>query len=101
MYFIPSFLLDVPVKVIGIFSQRNERNMLWKLVYALYERLSVFRYGRVELVMFISEKEYTVGSQLGIGHLAAVGSIGWGTDNILHSKCLLNMYLSLNLETDC
>ncbi|MGH0154383.1 UNVERIFIED_CONTAM: hypothetical protein FKN15_026756 [Acipenser sinensis] len=67
---------DVPVKVIGIFSQRNERNMLWKLVYALYERLSVFRYGRVELVMFISEKEYTVGSQLGIGHLAAVGSIG-------------------------
>lgn len=50
---------DVPVKVIGIFSQRNERNMLWKLVYALYERLSVFRYGRVELVMFISEKEYT------------------------------------------
>ncbi|XP_041109759.1 dimethyladenosine transferase 2, mitochondrial [Polyodon spathula] len=50
---------DVPVKVIGIFSQRNERNMLWKLIYALYERLSVFRYGRVELIMFISEKEYT------------------------------------------
>ncbi|MBN3296418.1 TFB2M transferase, partial [Amia calva] len=50
---------DVPVKVVGIFSQRNERNMLWKLVYALYERLSIFRYGRVELLMFISEKEYT------------------------------------------
>ncbi|KAF4083772.1 hypothetical protein AMELA_G00120390 [Ameiurus melas] len=50
---------DVPVKVVGILSQRNERNMLWKLVYALYERLSVFRYGRVELIMFISEREYT------------------------------------------
>ncbi|GAA6076155.1 dimethyladenosine transferase 2, mitochondrial, partial [Tachysurus ichikawai] len=50
---------DVLVKVVGIFSQRNERNMLWKLVYALYERLSVFRYGRVELIMFISEREYT------------------------------------------
>ncbi|MCI4383038.1 hypothetical protein PGIGA_G00021930 [Pangasianodon gigas] len=50
---------DVPVKVVGIFSQRNERNMLWKLIYSLYERLSVFRYGRVELIMFISEREYT------------------------------------------
>ncbi|KAJ8341849.1 hypothetical protein SKAU_G00341400 [Synaphobranchus kaupii] len=50
---------DVPVKVVGIFSQRNERNMLWKLVYSLFQRLSIFRYGRVELVMFISEKEYT------------------------------------------
>ncbi|XP_041929275.1 dimethyladenosine transferase 2, mitochondrial [Alosa sapidissima] len=50
---------DVPVKVVGMFSQRNERNMLWKLVYALYERLSIFRYGRVELIMFMSEKEYT------------------------------------------
>ncbi|MBN3316182.1 TFB2M transferase, partial [Atractosteus spatula] len=50
---------DVPVKVVGIFAQRNERSMLWKLIYALYERLSVFRFGRVELIMFISEKEYT------------------------------------------
>ncbi|XP_031436035.1 dimethyladenosine transferase 2, mitochondrial [Clupea harengus] len=50
---------DVPVKVVGMFSQRNEKNMLWKLVYALCERLSVYRYGRVELLMFMSEKEYT------------------------------------------
>lgn len=50
---------DAPVKVVGIFSQRNERNMLWKLVYALFERQSVFRYGRVEFIMFISEREYT------------------------------------------
>lgn len=54
-----SWLADVPVKVVGIFPQRNERSMLWKLLYALYERLSIFRYGRVELIMFISEKEYT------------------------------------------
>ncbi|XP_072546321.1 dimethyladenosine transferase 2, mitochondrial [Salminus brasiliensis] len=47
---------DVPVKVVGIFSQRNESNMLWKLIYSLFERLSIFRYGRVELIMFISEK---------------------------------------------
>ncbi|XP_049319440.1 dimethyladenosine transferase 2, mitochondrial [Astyanax mexicanus] len=50
---------DVPVKVVGMFSQRNERNMLWKLVYALFERQSIFRYGRVELIMFISEKNYS------------------------------------------
>ncbi|MEE6475478.1 hypothetical protein FKM82_010759 [Ascaphus truei] len=49
---------DVPIKVVGIFSQKNERNMLWKLIYSLYERLSVYRYGRVELNMFISEKQY-------------------------------------------
>ncbi|XP_052009126.1 dimethyladenosine transferase 2, mitochondrial-like [Xyrauchen texanus] len=49
---------DVPVKVVGIFSQRNERSMLWKLIYSLFERISIFRYGRVELIMFISQKEY-------------------------------------------
>ncbi|XP_051868852.1 dimethyladenosine transferase 2, mitochondrial [Pristis pectinata] len=49
---------DIPIKVVGIFPQKNERNMLWKLVYALYERISVFQYGRIEINMFISEKEY-------------------------------------------
>uniref|UniRef100_UPI0037E9C146 dimethyladenosine transferase 2, mitochondrial n=1 Tax=Semicossyphus pulcher TaxID=241346 RepID=UPI0037E9C146 len=49
---------DVPVKVVGILPQRNERGFLLKMVYALFERLSVYRYGRVELNLFISEKEY-------------------------------------------
>ncbi|KAM4602620.1 dimethyladenosine transferase 2, mitochondrial [Polymixia lowei] len=49
---------DIPVKVVGILPQRNERGMLLKMVYMLFERLSVFRYGRVELNLFISEKEY-------------------------------------------
>lgn len=40
--------------------------MLWKLVYALFERISVFQYGRIEINMFISEKEYTVGLQIGL-----------------------------------
>ncbi|XP_073683145.1 dimethyladenosine transferase 2, mitochondrial [Garra rufa] len=50
---------DVPVKVVGIFSQRNEKNLLWKLIYNLFERRSIYHYGRVELIMFISQKEYT------------------------------------------
>ncbi|XP_067844727.1 dimethyladenosine transferase 2, mitochondrial [Heptranchias perlo] len=50
---------DIPIKVVGIFPQKNERNMLWKLVYALFERISVFQHGRIEINMFISEKEYT------------------------------------------
>ncbi|RVE74653.1 hypothetical protein OJAV_G00024460 [Oryzias javanicus] len=49
---------DIPVKVVGILPQRNERGMLLKMVYALFERLSVYRYGRIELNLFISEKEY-------------------------------------------
>ncbi|KAL4623868.1 dimethyladenosine transferase 2, mitochondrial-like [Arapaima gigas] len=50
---------DVPVKVVGIFPQRNERNILWKLIFALFERTSIFCYGRVELIVFMSEAEYT------------------------------------------
>ncbi|XP_074522222.1 dimethyladenosine transferase 2, mitochondrial [Halichoeres trimaculatus] len=49
---------DVPVKVVGMLPQRNERGSLLKMVYALFERLSVYRYGRIELYLFISEKEY-------------------------------------------
>lgn len=50
---------DVPVKIVGLFTQRNERNLMWKMIYNLFERRSIFRYGRVELIMFISQKEYT------------------------------------------
>ncbi|XP_048830507.1 dimethyladenosine transferase 2, mitochondrial-like [Brienomyrus brachyistius] len=49
---------DVPVKVLGILPQRKERSILWKLICAIFERASVFRYGRVQLVMFMSEKAY-------------------------------------------
>ncbi|XP_029980329.1 dimethyladenosine transferase 2, mitochondrial [Sphaeramia orbicularis] len=50
---------DVPVKVVGILPQSKERGLLLKMVYALFERLSMYRYGRIELNLFISEKEYT------------------------------------------
>ncbi|XP_034535451.1 dimethyladenosine transferase 2, mitochondrial [Notolabrus celidotus] len=49
---------DIPVKVVGMLPQRNERGLLLKMVYALFERLSVYRYGRIELNLFISEREY-------------------------------------------
>ncbi|KAG7483295.1 hypothetical protein JOB18_044830 [Solea senegalensis] len=49
---------DIPVKVVGILAPHQERSMLLKMVYALFERLSVYRYGRIELNLFISEMEY-------------------------------------------
>ncbi|NXU64280.1 TFB2M transferase, partial [Horornis vulcanius] len=51
---------DVPLKIFGIIPQQLERNRLWRLLFAMYECSSIYRYGRVELNLFISEKEYTV-----------------------------------------
>ncbi|XP_033972369.1 dimethyladenosine transferase 2, mitochondrial [Trematomus bernacchii] len=49
---------DVPMKVFGIMRNHNLRGTLWKMIYALFEQQSVFRYGRIELNFFISESEY-------------------------------------------
>ncbi|NXP79816.1 TFB2M transferase, partial [Ramphastos sulfuratus] len=51
---------DAPVKVFGILPQRKERNTLWKFLFTLYECSSIYRYGRIELNIFISEKEYKI-----------------------------------------
>ncbi|NXO44830.1 TFB2M transferase, partial [Locustella ochotensis] len=51
---------DVPLKIFGIVPQQLERNRLWRLLFATYECSSIYRYGRVELNLFISEKEYTI-----------------------------------------
>ncbi|NWS92129.1 TFB2M transferase, partial [Toxostoma redivivum] len=51
---------DIPLKIFGIVPQQLERNRLWRLLFAMYECSSIYRYGRVELNLFISEKEYTV-----------------------------------------
>lgn len=64
MYSCVCVSLDIPVKVVGILPQRNERGLLLKMAYALFERLSVYRYGRIELNLFISEREYLVRSLL-------------------------------------
>ncbi|XP_077419637.1 dimethyladenosine transferase 2, mitochondrial [Vanacampus margaritifer] len=53
-----NWLDDFPVKVVAIMPQHNERATLLKLAYALFERLSIYRYGRIELNLFMSEREY-------------------------------------------
>ncbi|XP_072265430.1 dimethyladenosine transferase 2, mitochondrial [Pyxicephalus adspersus] len=50
--------MEVPVKVFGILNHTKERNLLWKFLYSLYERLSIFRYGRIEFNFFMSEHLY-------------------------------------------
>jgi len=37
---------------------------MWKLIYNLFERRSVYRYGRVELIMFFRKSEYMVSSHV-------------------------------------
>ncbi|XP_041420381.1 dimethyladenosine transferase 2, mitochondrial [Xenopus laevis] len=52
---------DVPFKVIGLLPQKNESTFLWKQIYNLYDRnISIYRYGRIELNMFLSEKQYMI-----------------------------------------
>ncbi|XP_063299273.1 dimethyladenosine transferase 2, mitochondrial [Pelobates fuscus] len=49
---------DVPLKVFGIFFQKIESKFLWKHIYSIYEKRSIYRYGRIELNLFMSEKLY-------------------------------------------
>ncbi|XP_036614185.1 dimethyladenosine transferase 2, mitochondrial isoform X2 [Trichosurus vulpecula] len=52
------WVADVPVKIVGFFPTKYERKALWKLIHDLYSCSSIYNYGRIELNMFISEKEY-------------------------------------------
>lgn len=47
----------IPLKVVGIFPTKNERKTLWKLLHDIYSCTSIYRYGRVELNLFVNEKE--------------------------------------------
>ncbi|NXG25918.1 TFB2M transferase, partial [Grallaria varia] len=51
---------DVPLRIFGIMPDTLERNRLWRLLFGLYECNSIYKYGRVELNLFVSEKEYKV-----------------------------------------
>ncbi|KAM6166264.1 dimethyladenosine transferase 2, mitochondrial [Erethizon dorsatum] len=53
-----SWLEDIPFKVVGMLPVNNERKALWKLLHDLYTCSSIYRYGRVELYMFISESQF-------------------------------------------
>lgn len=48
----------VPIKVFGILPSKFERRILWKNVFDLYSCESIFRYGRIELNLFVTEKEF-------------------------------------------
>ncbi|XP_018412549.1 PREDICTED: dimethyladenosine transferase 2, mitochondrial [Nanorana parkeri] len=49
---------ESPLKVFGILHHKNEKNIVWRYMYAVYERISIFRYGRTELNLLMSEKMY-------------------------------------------
>ncbi|XP_056423150.1 dimethyladenosine transferase 2, mitochondrial [Hyla sarda] len=49
---------DVPLKVFLMLGHKKERILLWRQIYSLYQRLSVYRFGRVELNVFMTENQY-------------------------------------------
>ncbi|NXS08174.1 TFB2M transferase, partial [Neodrepanis coruscans] len=51
---------DVPLRIFGIMPHTLERKRLWRFLFGMYECSSIYKYGRVELNLFLSEKEYTV-----------------------------------------
>ncbi|NXA16320.1 TFB2M transferase, partial [Sapayoa aenigma] len=51
---------DVPLRIFGIMPQTLERKRIWRLLFGIYECSSMYKYGRIELNLFISEKEYMV-----------------------------------------
>lgn len=48
----------VPIKVFGILPNKYERRILWKTLFDLYSCDSIFRYGRIELNLFVTEQEF-------------------------------------------
>nr|XP_048292425.1 dimethyladenosine transferase 2, mitochondrial [Myodes glareolus] len=48
----------VPIKIFGILPNKYERRILWKTLFDLYSCDSIYRYGRIELNLFVSEKEF-------------------------------------------
>uniref|UniRef100_A0A8C6REZ2 rRNA adenine N(6)-methyltransferase n=1 Tax=Nannospalax galili TaxID=1026970 RepID=A0A8C6REZ2_NANGA len=48
----------VPLKIFGILPSKYERKILWKIVYDLYSCASIYRYGRIELNLFIGDREF-------------------------------------------
>ncbi|KAF4798782.1 Dimethyladenosine transferase 2, mitochondrial [Turdus rufiventris] len=100
---------DVPVKIFGIVPQQLERNRLWRLLFAMYECSSIYRYGRVELNLFISEKEYTVltakpGKSKVYQALTVLAQLGYEIE-LLHKQlpndhlCLVRLTPQQNLFT--
>ncbi|KAG9464037.1 dimethyladenosine transferase 2, mitochondrial [Eleutherodactylus coqui] len=53
-----SWTSDVPLKVFLMLGPKKERILLWRHIYSLYERLSVYKFGRVELNVFMTENQY-------------------------------------------
>ncbi|KAG8583246.1 hypothetical protein GDO81_008337 [Engystomops pustulosus] len=53
-----SWASDVPLKVFLMLDHKKERILLWRQIYSLYQRLSVYVYGRIELNVFMTEQQY-------------------------------------------
>lgn len=59
---------------------------MMKTVYALFEQLSIYRYGRIELNLFMNENEYLVSNEILFSHinLHFIPKIDWITLCCVH-----------------
>lgn len=52
------WIVDIFLKVVGMFLSRGEKRVFWKFVYDLYFCIFIYKFGWIEVNMFIGEKEF-------------------------------------------
>ncbi|TRY65773.1 hypothetical protein DNTS_029333 [Danionella cerebrum] len=45
-------------EIFAIIDRKYEQNLLWRFIYNLFDRYSFYYYGRLELIIFITQKQY-------------------------------------------
>ncbi|XP_040206995.1 dimethyladenosine transferase 2, mitochondrial [Rana temporaria] len=93
----------IPIKIFGILKKEKERYLLWRYIYDIYERLSIFRFGRIELNFFMTEELYKnlaakPGEHRRYRALAVLCNVAFDIQ-LLHKEHISTFYSSKNVKS--